>query len=77
MDTATGVIETFAANQGKTSGPASRVGGAGLERPVAVKFNPAGDALYVVDFGVMTQSKKSSHPKKGTGVLWRISRNQR
>ena len=33
-----------------------------------------GDALYVVDFGVMTIGPKGPEPKPGTGVLWRITR---
>jgi glucose/arabinose dehydrogenase len=68
-----GVIEDFAVNKGRKSAPASKLGGAGLERPVAARFNPAGDALYVVDFGVMTHDKAGAHPVPGTGVLWRIS----
>ena len=76
VNTSNGVMETFAANKGKVNGPASRIGGHGFERPVAVRFNPAGDALYVVDFGVLTQSKQGSDPRRGTGVLWRITRNR-
>jgi len=68
-----GVIEDFAVNRGSKNGPASKVGGGGLERPVAARFNPAGDALFVVDFGVMTHEKKGAKPVKGTGVLWRIA----
>jgi hypothetical protein len=45
-----------------------------LERPNAVRFNRAGDALYVVDFGVMTIGKNGPEPRQGTGVLWRITR---
>jgi hypothetical protein len=44
-----------------------------MERPVAVRFDPAGTALYVVDFGVMTIGG-SPRPQLGTGVLWRITR---
>jgi glucose/arabinose dehydrogenase len=68
-----GVIEDFAVNKGPKSAPASKIRGGGLERPVAARFNPAGDALYVVDFGVMTHDKKGAHPVPGTGVLWRIN----
>lgn len=74
VDVATGIIESFAANQGKIAAPASLLENGGLERPVAVRFNPRGDALYVVDFGVMIMTKKGPHPKPGTGVLWRITR---
>jgi hypothetical protein len=74
VDPPTGAVHDFATNGGRTNGPASRVGGAGLERPVAARFNPAGDALYVVDFGVMTVGPRGPEPHAGTGVLWRISR---
>jgi glucose/arabinose dehydrogenase len=69
----TGRIEDFAVNR-PDKGPASMVGGGGLERPVAARFDPSGEALYVVDFGVMTVSQQGPSPKKETGVLWRISR---
>jgi glucose/arabinose dehydrogenase len=68
----TGVIEDFAVNKGPKNGPATKVGGGGLERPVAARFNPAGDTLFVVDFGVMLHDKQGAHPVAGTGVLWRI-----
>jgi glucose/arabinose dehydrogenase len=69
-----GQIEHFAVNKGKHNGPASKLGTGGLERPVAARFNPSGDALYVVDFGVMTMGPKGPQPRPGTGVLWKISR---
>lgn len=72
VDPATGVITPFAENRGHV-GPASFGDGAGLERPVDVAFHPRGDALYVVDFGVMTISEEP-RPQKGTGVVWRIAR---
>jgi glucose/arabinose dehydrogenase len=74
VDVNKGVIEDFAVNRGKTNGPASRIGGGGLERPVAVRFDPSGSALYVADFGVMTVSERGPSPQKETGVLWRISK---
>ena len=40
-------------------GPASKIKSNGLERPVSVRFNPAGDALYVVDFGVLLMDETS------------------
>jgi hypothetical protein len=46
----------------------------GLERPIAVRFNPDGTELYVVDFGVMTMSDDKPQAQQGTGVLWRIAR---
>jgi hypothetical protein len=72
----TGVIEDFAVNRGKQTGPGSRTGGGGFERPLAVRFDPAGQALYVVDFGVLTHPKRGAVPFQHTGVLWRITRNR-
>lgn len=86
VDVHTGVIEKFAVNKGKENGPASKIGGGGLERPVAARFDPTGSSLYVVDFGVITfgpggkvrepwtKPQATAEPRKGTGVLWRISR---
>jgi glucose/arabinose dehydrogenase len=74
VDVKKGVIEDFAVNKGKHNGPASKIGGGGLERPVSVKFNRDGDALYVVDFGVILQDKAGAHPQKGTGVIWKITK---
>lgn len=70
----TGVIRDFAVNRGKRNGPATWLGKGGLERPLSVRFNPAGDALYIADFGVMEMSEKSPQPKLNTGVIWKISK---
>jgi glucose/arabinose dehydrogenase len=75
VDASSGVVHDFAVNRGDKNGPASWLGTGGLERPVAVRFDPSGTALYVVDFGVMTTGG-DPHPRLGTGVLWRITRNQ-
>jgi glucose/arabinose dehydrogenase len=77
VDPTTGVIHDFAANPGHNTAPASKLNTGGLERPVACRFNPAGTALYVVDFGVLTMSGTKSHPRPGTGVLWKITREGR
>lgn len=73
VDVETGVSHDFAVNKAM-NGPASKIGGGGLERPVAARFDNEGAALYIVDFGVMRQSKLGSMPIKGTGVLWRVTR---
>jgi hypothetical protein len=67
-----GVIEDFAVNKGPSNGPASKIGGRGLERPVAVRFDPSGEALYIVDFGVMTHPVHAAVPHPQTGVIWRV-----
>jgi glucose/arabinose dehydrogenase len=76
VDVSSGVIHDFAVNRGTTNGPASRLSTGGLERPVAVRFDPSGAALYVVDFGVMTIGEQGPQPREGTGVLWRITRTE-
>lgn len=73
VDVGTGIIEDFAVNRGKTNGPASWLKTGGLERPLAARFDPEGTALYVVDFGVMTHHAKGAVPRTDTGVLWRIT----
>lgn len=72
VDADTGVIHDFMVNRGETNGPASWLKTQGLERPVSAAFNPKGDALYVVDFGVMTIRDAKIMPQPGTGVLWRV-----
>jgi glucose/arabinose dehydrogenase len=74
VDVSNGRIEDFAVNRSDTNGPASRIGSAGLERPVSVRFDPSGNALYVVDFGIMLMDKTGPKPQERTGVLWRITR---
>lgn len=74
VDVASGGIEDFAVNKGPEGGPASKIGKSGLERPVAVRFDPSGNALYVVDFGVMLVDAKGPKPQERTGVLWKITR---
>lgn len=76
VDVETGVIEDFAVNRGPVSGPASKIGGGGLERPVAARFSPDGQALYLVDFGVMMQDREGAKPARGTGTIWRIVRTE-
>lgn len=76
VDTTTGLMHDFAINK-DPSGPASRTGLGGLERPVAVRFDPQGIALYVVDFGVMLTSEQGPTAVPGTGVLWRITQEGR
>ncbi|MDZ4286389.1 MAG: PQQ-dependent sugar dehydrogenase [Prosthecobacter sp.] len=41
-------------------------------RLVDVRFTPAGDALFVADFGVMTVDEKGPHAVPQSGVIWRV-----
>lgn len=77
VDVNTGVITDFAVNKGKENGPASKLKTGGLERPVAVKFSPDGQSLYVVDFGVMKMTEKGAEPQQRTGVVWKITRTEK
>jgi glucose/arabinose dehydrogenase len=70
----TGVSYDFAVNRGDKSGPASLLEQGGLERPLAARFDASGDALYVVDFGVLAAKDGRLEPRPGTGVLWKIRR---
>ena len=74
VDPRTGIVTEFAANKGKKSGPASGLGGGGLERPIAARFDPSGKALYIVDFGILKETSKGTVPAEKTGVLWRVTR---
>lgn len=50
---------------------------AGPKRPVDVRFSPGGDALYVVDLGALAAlptKVPTARPFEGTGVVWRITR---
>jgi glucose/arabinose dehydrogenase len=71
-NTGSGAVRDFLTNRGR--GPASKVGGNGLERPIDVKFDRTGKVMYVLDFGIMTTPAAPS-PKKGTGVLWRVTKS--
>jgi glucose/arabinose dehydrogenase len=70
-----GVIRDFATNKGKRNGPASWLGKGGLERPVSVKFDPSGNNLYIVDFGIMKVTEMGPQPQLNTGVIWRIKKS--
>ena len=74
VEVETGAVHDFAVNKGETNGPASWLSTGGLERPINLRFDPTGTALYVVDFGVMTTRDGTARPRLGTGVLWRITR---
>lgn len=77
VDVESGLVEDFAINSVGKSGPASLLKEGGLERPVSVKFNPAGDALYIVDFGIMSVSKDGGpKPLTETGVVWKVTKQK-
>lgn len=77
VDPSTGVTKNFVANYSKKNGPASWLNKNGLERPTDIAFNPSGDALYIVDFGVLTMNEKGdANPRVKTGVVWKVTRNQ-
>jgi glucose/arabinose dehydrogenase len=75
VDVNTGVIRDFAVNKGKRNGPASWLKTGGLERPLSVKFDSSGKALYVVDFGILKMTEKGPYPQEKTGVIWKITKD--
>ncbi|MDR9857124.1 hypothetical protein RJP21_26360 [Paenibacillus sp. VCA1] len=66
VDLDTGQISDFFTN------PRGDFATKGPVRPIDVKFNAAGDELYLVDFGIMGTLQTGRHPKPKTGSLWRI-----
>jgi glucose/arabinose dehydrogenase len=72
VNVTTGVIHDFATNRAPKQGPGTKVGVGGFERPVSVRFDPRGDTLYVIDFGVMRHDAHGAHPERQTGSIWRI-----
>jgi glucose/arabinose dehydrogenase len=69
-----GVIRDFVVNKGNRNGPASMLKSGGLERPLSVKFDPAGKVLYVVDFGILKMTDNGPEPQEKTGVIWKVSK---
>jgi hypothetical protein len=74
VNTETGAIFDFLVNK-KGYAPASKLNTRGIERPVAVRFTPDGESLYIVDFGVMLTSEKGPVPVEKTGVIWKVSKS--
>lgn len=74
-DPRSGRIEDFARNRADASGPSSKLKRRGLERPIAARFDRSGEALYVVDFGVLRIGKDGPEPSPASGALWRITRS--
>ena len=73
-DPNTGAIDDFAVNKGRRNAPASWLKKGGLERPVAAKFHTRENALYVVDFGIVSIEDKTTISRKNTGVVWKITK---
>lgn len=73
-DVETGAVYDFAVNKGKKNGPASWLKKGGLERPVAVKFHPSENALYIIDFGILSIEGGKVISKQKTGVIWKITK---
>jgi glucose/arabinose dehydrogenase len=76
VNVADGTITDFAVNRAPKEGPGTKVRVPGLERPVSVRFDPSGDVLYVVDFGVLRHDDKGAHPERQTGAIWQIRRTR-
>ncbi|HEY8610387.1 MAG TPA: hypothetical protein VIL69_03750, partial [Roseomonas sp.] len=75
VDPRSGMVEDFVSNRGRSGGPASYLETRGIERPIALRFDPSGASLWIVDFGVMTARGENLIPVPGTGVVWRVTRD--
>ncbi len=73
VDPLRGVVHDFAVNDVKNNGPASYLNSGGLERPVAVRFTPDGNSLYIVDFGVLSVGADGPVPRENTGRVWKVT----
>jgi hypothetical protein len=79
IDVASKKVEPFFRARKDAPGPKGfeHVATAGSRRPVAVKFAPRGDALFVVDFGAiaLVPSGIGALPKPfpSTGLVWVIT----
>jgi hypothetical protein len=62
----TGQIRDFLVN------PHGEANKQGPIRPVAAVFNPSGDSLYVVDFGILGTSETVGKPQRNSGALWKV-----
>jgi glucose/arabinose dehydrogenase len=71
IDLVTRGVTTFAIN--RSGFPATVTEEGGFEHPIDVCFGPDG-ALYVLDYGITTLGDPRSY-LKGSGVLWRITRD--
>jgi glucose/arabinose dehydrogenase len=74
VDVQQGTAQPFMHN--KKMGPASALGGGGIERPVACRFSPDGKSLYVLDFGVAKVTPGNMMAFAHTGVVWKITRKE-
>lgn len=62
----TGAVNDFLVNM--NPGP----NGTGVARPIDCKFDPAGECLYVLDFGRLEGNLAGAIPVCGSGMLWRV-----
>ncbi|UMZ74650.1 PQQ-dependent sugar dehydrogenase [Natranaerofaba carboxydovora] len=71
LDPGTEHFYVFLENKGEK--PRAGRFGQGLNRPIAVKFDPEGESLYVLDFGVFEFSDMAPNAIPRTGVLWKVT----
>ncbi|WMJ73089.1 glucose dehydrogenase [Cytophagaceae bacterium ABcell3] len=74
VDPGTGQVSDFVVNKGRKNGPASWQEHGGIERPNDILFSADGQAMYIVDFGIVKTTDDGPEPQKETGVIWKVSR---
>lgn len=81
IDPATKQAEPFLSYRAPAKDPQQKSVTAGPRHPVEAKFSPDGETLYVVDIGVIGFAQAGAGPfpvpVPGTGVVWRITREER
>ncbi|MCP8969158.1 PQQ-dependent sugar dehydrogenase [Ectobacillus ponti] len=68
MNAETGQISSFLWNEGAEENPNGPI------RPVQAKFDRRGEALYVVDLGIIGNYGIHTMPQPGSGAVWRITK---
>lgn len=78
IDPATKEAQPFLHTRSLGQGQQAQAATPGPRRPVEAKFSTTGDALYVVDIGVINFEVAGAgpfpQPVPGTGVIWRITK---
>ncbi|MEX0647487.1 MAG: hypothetical protein WEA56_10110 [Balneolaceae bacterium] len=78
VDPNSGDVTDFLSNSGGGAASHQQQEGGGIERPFDVQFGPD-DAMYIVDYGVVNIDMNREPPydyKAGTGVIWKVSRQE-
>jgi glucose/arabinose dehydrogenase len=74
VDLGSGAIHDFVLAEAPEVAPGEEPHALDPFRPVDVRFDVTGAALYVVDFGAVELTMRDSRVHPGSGALWRVRR---